>query len=83
MTGLKFVFRLTFLQTQPAAAPQPSSTGFDDFLMVDTTPTKPAATGMMALPSKGFEKCKVLSYIIKLMSVYNVNIKINAFVFYI
>uniref|UniRef100_A0A3P9LVI5 Clathrin interactor 1a n=1 Tax=Oryzias latipes TaxID=8090 RepID=A0A3P9LVI5_ORYLA len=34
-------------QTQPAAAPQPSSTGFDDFLMVDTTPTKPAATDLI------------------------------------
>uniref|UniRef100_A0A3P9HDJ3 Clathrin interactor 1a n=1 Tax=Oryzias latipes TaxID=8090 RepID=A0A3P9HDJ3_ORYLA len=34
MTGLKFVFRLTFLQTQPAAAPQPS-------IAAATSPTSP------------------------------------------
>ncbi|XP_021176826.2 clathrin interactor 1a isoform X2 [Fundulus heteroclitus] len=36
----------TAKQTQPAAAPQPASTGLADLLMVDTTPTQPAATDL-------------------------------------
>ncbi|XP_037531312.1 clathrin interactor 1a [Nematolebias whitei] len=34
----------TAKQTQPAAAPQPSSSSIADLLMVDTTPSQPAAT---------------------------------------
>ncbi|XP_032410107.1 clathrin interactor 1a [Xiphophorus hellerii] len=36
----------TAKQTQPAAAPQPASTGLADLLMVDTTPSQPAATDL-------------------------------------
>lgn len=35
---------------QPAA-PQPSSSALADLLMVDTTPSQPAATGIMSLTS--------------------------------
>lgn len=40
----------SLFQPQPAA-PQPSSTGLADLLMVDTTPSQPAATGIMSLTS--------------------------------
>ncbi|XP_014832591.1 PREDICTED: clathrin interactor 1 isoform X1 [Poecilia mexicana] len=36
----------TAKQTQPAAAPQPASTGLADLLMVDTMPSQPAATDL-------------------------------------
>ncbi|MEQ2305938.1 hypothetical protein AMECASPLE_003132 [Ameca splendens] len=36
----------TAKQTQPAAAPQPATTGLADLLMVDTTPSQPAATDL-------------------------------------
>ncbi|XP_022607460.1 clathrin interactor 1-like isoform X2 [Seriola dumerili] len=38
----------TTKQPQPAAAPQPSSTGLADLLMVDTTPSQPAATDLIS-----------------------------------
>uniref|UniRef100_A0A1A7Z069 Clathrin interactor 1a n=1 Tax=Iconisemion striatum TaxID=60296 RepID=A0A1A7Z069_9TELE len=38
---------ITVKQTQPAADPQPVSTGLADLLMVDTTPTQPAASGLI------------------------------------
>ncbi|XP_029021497.1 clathrin interactor 1a isoform X2 [Betta splendens] len=37
----------TTKQPQPAAAPQPSSTGLADLLMVDSTPSQPAATNLI------------------------------------
>ncbi|GAA6226339.1 clathrin interactor 1-like [Lates japonicus] len=38
----------TTKQPQPAAAPQPSSTGLADLLMVDTTPSQSAATDLIS-----------------------------------
>ncbi|XP_039975911.1 clathrin interactor 1a [Xiphias gladius] len=37
----------TTKQPQPAAAPQPSTTGLADLLMVDTTPSQPSATDLI------------------------------------
>ncbi|XP_023275093.1 clathrin interactor 1-like isoform X2 [Seriola lalandi dorsalis] len=38
----------TTKQPQPAAAPQPSSTGLADLLMVDTAPSQPVATNLIS-----------------------------------